>query len=233
MIDSVDAVCQICGQAEFHHADVLWPDLVADWALTPEEAAYINAQQGTCCAHCGGNLRSQALARAILTVAGATGPFSRLPEEIGERVPATLEINEAGTLTPYLSRFPGYRFGAYPACDLEALPFADASFDLIVHSDTLEHVPNPGRALAECRRVLTPGGALAFTVPIIVGRLSRSRAGLPPSFHGHPGCSQPDYLVHTEFGADVWAHVLAAGFASCHLVAFRYPAGLALIARRH
>src|SRR5208282_3830755 len=42
---------------------------------------------------------------------------------------------------------------------------------LVIHSDTLEHVERPVRALEECRRVLAPGGRVCFTVPIIVGRL--------------------------------------------------------------
>jgi SAM-dependent methyltransferase len=227
-----DIACEICGHSDFRHADVLWPTLVAEWDLTPDEAAYINAQQGTSCVRCGGNLRSQALARAILMVASATGPLDRYVEQAGPRAPATLEVNAAGTLTPYLSQLSGYQFGAYPACDLESLPFPDGHFDLVVHSDTLEHVPDPARGLAECWRVLRSGGALAFTVPVVVGRMTRSRAGLEASFHGHPGCLRPDYRVHTEFGCDVWTTVLAAGFATCEFVAFRYPAGLAMVARR-
>ena len=51
---------------------------------------------------------------------------------------------------------------------------ASGTYDLVVHSDTLEHVPDPVRALQECRRVLRPLGACCFTVPIVVGRLTRS-----------------------------------------------------------
>ena len=71
-----------------------------------------------------------------------------------------------------------------------------------------------------------------FTVPVVIGRLTRSRAGLPPSFHGDPGVRTPDYLVRTEFGSDVWTWVLDAGFGSCELVPYRFPAGLALIGHR-
>ncbi len=45
------------------------------------------------------------------------------------------------------------------------LPFEDEGFDLVALLDTLEHVPNEGRALDECRRVLRPGGKLLITVP--------------------------------------------------------------------
>jgi len=41
--------------------------------------------------------------------------------------------------------------------------------DLIVHSDTLEHVDDPVAALTECRRIATPSGACCFTIPIIAG----------------------------------------------------------------
>ena len=49
--------------------------------------------------------------------------------------------------------------------DATQLPFADGSFDGVVASEVLEHVPDDVGALAELVRVLRPGGALAITVP--------------------------------------------------------------------
>jgi ubiquinone/menaquinone biosynthesis C-methylase UbiE len=48
------------------------------------------------------------------------------------------------------------------ACDAEDLPFADESFDLVFGHAVLHHLPNLDRAFAEFRRVLKPGGAIAF-----------------------------------------------------------------------
>lgn len=44
----------------------------------------------------------------------------------------------------------------------ERLPFADAAFDSAVVTYSLCSVDDPGRALAEVRRVLVPGGELVF-----------------------------------------------------------------------
>ena len=46
--------------------------------------------------------------------------------------------------------------------DVRALPFADASFDLVIGAHVLEHLVEPGRALAEMRRVLRPGGRVVL-----------------------------------------------------------------------
>ncbi len=46
-----------------------------------------------------------------------------------------------------------------------ALPAADAEFDAVLGLDVLEHVPDPGRILAELRRVLAQDGVLHLHVP--------------------------------------------------------------------
>jgi SAM-dependent methyltransferase len=46
--------------------------------------------------------------------------------------------------------------------DAESLPFADASFDLVLGHAVLHHLPNLRRAFAEFHRVLRPGGWIAF-----------------------------------------------------------------------
>jgi SAM-dependent methyltransferase len=48
------------------------------------------------------------------------------------------------------------------------LPFADGAFDRIIASEVLEHVTDDLGVMAELRRVLTPGGRLAATVPSAV-----------------------------------------------------------------
>ena len=44
--------------------------------------------------------------------------------------------------------------------------FPDASFDLVVCSDVIEHVDDPDAMLMEIRRLLTPGGRLIITTPL-------------------------------------------------------------------
>jgi SAM-dependent methyltransferase len=49
--------------------------------------------------------------------------------------------------------------------DIHNLSFADGFFDRIICMDTLEHVADPLRAVAELFRVLEPGGQVIFSVP--------------------------------------------------------------------
>src|SRR5690606_30268108 len=45
------------------------------------------------------------------------------------------------------------------------LPFADGTFDRIICSEVMEHIPDDAAAARELARVLKPGGTLAVTVP--------------------------------------------------------------------
>lgn len=144
---------------------------------------------------------------------------------------ATYPGNQFGrTVDLLLSPGSRHELRSYPDIDILHMSHVPSGFyDLVVHSDTLEHVPDPVKGLAECRRILRRGGACCFTVPIIVSRLSRTRQGLPPSYHGNPSDPQDDYRVWTEYGADAWRQVLAAGFRECRVVAIHPPAAHALI----
>jgi ubiquinone/menaquinone biosynthesis C-methylase UbiE len=60
------------------------------------------------------------------------------------------------------------------ACAAEALPFPDESFSVVAASDVVEHVEDPDRFVAECSRVLRPGGLLFLATP------NRFSLGLEP-----------------------------------------------------
>jgi SAM-dependent methyltransferase len=49
--------------------------------------------------------------------------------------------------------------------DMRELPLPDRSFAAFVSVQSIEHVPDPERALAEARRVLEPGGTAIFVTP--------------------------------------------------------------------
>ena len=104
--------------------------------------------------------------------------------------------------------------------DVQALPFADQSFDLVVSSETFEHVPDPWLGFSEIYRVLRPGGVHAFTIPYRPDRATTARARreagqvvhlLPPEYHQDPH-NQTDSLVFTDFGGDLLDRLCASGW---------------------
>jgi ubiquinone/menaquinone biosynthesis C-methylase UbiE len=79
-----------------------------------------------------------------------------------EEVQGTRDTFEAMTDS---GEVPADRYVGVLRGDATALPFADATFDAVVTSEVLEHIPDDTGALAELHRVLKPGGVLAATVP--------------------------------------------------------------------
>jgi len=49
--------------------------------------------------------------------------------------------------------------------DVTNLPFKNSSFDIIICSEVLEHIPDDAKALSELVRILKPGKILAVSVP--------------------------------------------------------------------
>lgn len=222
--------CPLCGGAGFSQKDVLWDSLIDRWLLSKQEVAYINRQQGYRCDGCGARLRSMGLAAWLLGYLNWSGPLDRAVVEQGAKSNVKiLEVNEAGQLHSHLIKLPGHRFGAYPEVDMEKMPFANEEFDIILHSDTLEHVGDYMQALMECCRVLRYGGVCAFTVPCVVDRDTRTTKTSLKTYHGHAYERSDDFLVRTEFGKDIWKAIVNAGFAECRISCFEYPAALVFV----
>lgn len=51
-------------------------------------------------------------------------------------------------------------------CDIIAIPVPDATFDAVLCTEVLEHVPEPLEAVAEMGRILKPGGVMLLTAPL-------------------------------------------------------------------
>lgn len=225
--------CPVCCGVDFVQRPVLGAELIAAWQLTPDEAAYIDRQQGHLCVSCQSNLRSRTLAAALLDRFGFAGGLRDFcTNSWRARSLRLLELNEAGRLSFWLKSLRRHTLACYPDVDMQALPYADASWDAVLHSDVLEHVADPLLALQECHRVLAPGGVMIYTIPIIYGRLSRTRQGMSPSHHGAPGMTQADWLVHTEYGADFWLQPMAAGFSKISLFTLGGPESVAVICEK-
>jgi SAM-dependent methyltransferase len=121
------------------------------------------------------------------------------------------------------------------ACEASALPFPDESFDLVFGHAVLHHLPDLAAAFREFRRVLRPGGVVAFcgepsrygdrlsSVPkrgaLALAPLWRALLGASPRGNGHVHVhgSEEDRLeqivdVHAFTPGDLSSFALAAGF---------------------
>lgn len=71
-------------------------------------------------------------------------------------------VDLSGESLEVAKRFDKTRSVTYQVADAYALPFPDASFDVVSALDFLEHVEDPKRAIQEFSRVLKPGGKFFF-----------------------------------------------------------------------
>ena len=177
------------------------------------------------CRRCGACGRNRHVARCILRVLPLAPPAASLRDFAARFDGPVFAACTTGAIADTLRGMPGFVASEYidgvPSgatkggvlCqDLQATSFADASFDLVITEDVLEHVAEPRRAFAEIRRILRPGGWHVGTIPVNWGRPHTTaravledgqvRHLLPPEYHGDP--TRPDgILAFTEFGQDV------------------------------
>jgi SAM-dependent methyltransferase len=111
--------------------------------------------------------------------------------------------------------------------DVQALTFADQSFDLYVSNEILEHVPSIETTLKEARRVLRPAGKFVSTFPFrfmhenglekarIVG--SSIEHLTEPEYHGNPVDPGRGSLVFTIPGWDILDVTKRVGFRDARM----------------
>jgi SAM-dependent methyltransferase len=235
--------CAVCGRLRpmLYRRRIIPRRLEELWGLTPRLAAAFARKESCDCAYCGTKLRGRRVAQALLTVypAGAPpGPVRSLAEWVTQPAARALriaEINRIDGLHEMLTGLPHFSGSEYapdrdatsssgnaPSEDLTRLSYADSSFDLVLTSETLEHVPDLEAALREIYRVLAPGGRHVFTIPLLPGvpqTFARSKMRPDGSIEdcapriAHPG-GDWGYPVFTEFGADLPALFARAGFST-------------------
>lgn len=161
------------------------------------------------------------------------------------------ELSTRGPLATYLMRHARYAAlseylpGTAPGTvrngirceDVQRLTYGDASFDVITHTEVLEHVPDDRRAFAELRRVLKVGGIMLFTVPLHGRTRTIERARLidggidymePAVYHSDPLRGGAGILAFRDYGSDIVERLLDAGFARAWIQApsLRQPWGI-------
>ena len=106
--------------------------------------------------------------------------------------------------------------------DITALPIPDESYDIILCTEVLEHVPEPIAALQEMARILRPGGRLFITAPL--------GSGLHQAPYHYYGGYTPYWYQHfcPQFGLSVVEVVPNGGFfkllaQECARVAWTMP----------
>ena len=91
----------------------------------------------------------------------------------------------------------------------DALPWPDGHFDVVIFSNSLHHMPDAARAIAEAMRVLTPGGVLYVMEPVAAGH-----------YHGATKFVNDETVVRT----DAWVALngsLGAGLSRVREILYR------------
>ena len=97
---------------------------------------------------------------SVLDVGTSTGTNLRMLADLGYRHIVGLDLSDEAI------RFCAEKgLGLVRRGDVCDLPFEDASLDLVLATDLIEHVEDDRLALSEIARVLVPGGSAVITVP--------------------------------------------------------------------
>ena len=182
--------CEACGRFRpmLYRRRVIPRRLEEVWGLSPRLARALAQKESGDCAHCGTKLRGRRLAQIVM-IQYPIGTSPALARCLADWVkdPAirqlrVAEINRIDGLHEQLLQLPhffssDFAHGSDPGAtvqgvrseDLTRLTYPDSTFDLVLTSETLKHVPDLEAALKEIHRVLVPGGRHLFTIPVLPG----------------------------------------------------------------
>jgi ubiquinone/menaquinone biosynthesis C-methylase UbiE len=139
---------QMTGSGPEAYERHLVPAIFAPWASLLLELARLQPGERVLDAACGTGV----VARAARSRVGATGHVTGVDLNPGMLAMARAMAGEAGEII------------AWQEGNLEALPFADGAFDVVLCQQGLQFCPDKAAAVAELRRVLRDGGRLALSV---------------------------------------------------------------------
>ncbi|MSQ60537.1 MAG: class I SAM-dependent methyltransferase [Betaproteobacteria bacterium] len=163
--------------------------------------------------------------RVLDVCSGMGGPARYLAHRIGCRV-VGLDLTEsrlrsAERLTAMAKLTPLVSFKLGNALDM---PFEDESFDVVIAQEAWCHIPRKENLIAQCTRVLKPGGTMVFTDILRTDRISRpelDRLGQEMTFSDlgsltrYPSLlleSGNDIVMVEDLGA-LWAEILVERLA--------------------
>jgi SAM-dependent methyltransferase len=135
--------------------------------------------------------------------AGSIVPGSRVLDVGAGMAPYRDLFRHCHYATQDFAQYEGYKGseGQYAhidfVSDIAEIPVADATFDVILCTEVLEHVPRPIEALREMVRIVKPGGRLFLTAPLGSGLHQEP-------YHFYGGYTDHWYRKFlTEFGCEV------------------------------
>ena len=111
----------------------------------------------------------------ILDVGPGTGALIHHVREAARRKGFEVQLHVLDYLPSVLDRFPddvhAHLFNLHELADtsehVQRMPLDDASFDVVVFTEVIEHITFPQEVVSEFARVLAPGGRLVITTPNI------------------------------------------------------------------
>lgn len=225
-------LCIVCGNSnnKWKFKKIISDNLANSWQLTKELRLKFDLRESQFCPNCGNSSRTRLLAHAIIQTMpfGKINLFKEWAAKANRESIIIAEINACGKLHPILAKYKNVLYSEYkssrflarvinnlkmiPNEDITNLSYPDKTFDLVIHSEVLEHVYNISKAFEECRRILKPNGICLFTIPIINNRKTVQCTDINkktgeiiniklPTFHGLD--NRKDYMVWWEFGYDI------------------------------